>query len=80
MFHLPHAVPLSSAVRLLENDDTYVTMQDIYEQQCAAVGFSREEPIIQWCQKIRQMVARQPVSTYANRSIIRVADFISITR
>lgn len=53
---------MSQAVRLLENDDTYVTLQDIYEQQCHAVGFGREDPIFQWSLKIRQLVSQQQVN------------------
>jgi len=58
-FYLPHAVPMSPSVRLLENDDSFVTLQDIYEQQCISLGVAREEPLIQSSLKIRSVVARQ---------------------
>jgi transformation/transcription domain-associated protein len=62
-FYLPHAVPMSPSVRLLENDDSFVTLHDIYEQQCVSLGVTREEPLIQSSQKIRSVVARQGVES-----------------
>jgi len=53
---------MSPSVRLLENDDSFVTLQDIYEQQCISLGVAREEPLIQSSLKIRSVVARQGVS------------------
>ncbi|KAF8339104.1 FAT-domain-containing protein [Cantharellus anzutake] len=55
-FHIPIAVPMTPSLRLLENDSSYVTLQDIYDQHCQTVGISREEPIITSSLKIKSFI------------------------
>ena len=45
-FHIPAAVPVSSGLRLVSSDSSYVSLQDIYDQHCEEVGIAREDPII----------------------------------
>ena len=45
-FHLPAAIPFNPTLRLLENDASYITMQDVYDQRCEEIGISREDPIL----------------------------------
>lgn len=42
-FHVPVAVPCHPSMRLLQNDSSYVTMGDIYEQFCNESGVGRED-------------------------------------
>jgi len=61
-FHLPVAVPLTPSLRLLENDSSYVTLQDIYDQHCQSIGISREEPIVMSSLKVKAMMElRKPL-------------------
>ncbi|EJD47373.1 hypothetical protein AURDEDRAFT_163591 [Auricularia subglabra TFB-10046 SS5] len=43
-FNLPVSMPLGYQTRLLASDETYVSLQDIYDRHCARAGFSREAP------------------------------------
>lgn len=43
-FHLPVAVPCSSNLRLLQNDSSYISLGDIYDQHCEDTGIEREDP------------------------------------
>ena len=45
-FHIPAAVPVSSGLRLVSGDSSYISLQDIYDQHCEEVGIAREDPII----------------------------------
>ncbi|GJE84852.1 phosphatidylinositol kinase family protein [Phanerochaete sordida] len=42
-FHVPIAVPCHPSMRLLQNDASYITMGDIYEQFCNEAGINRED-------------------------------------
>ena len=44
-FHLPVAVPCGPSMRIVQNDSSYVTLADIYEQYCDSAGIVREDPI-----------------------------------
>ena len=44
-FHLPVAVPCGPSMRLMQNDSSYVTLADIYEQYCESTGILREDPM-----------------------------------
>ncbi|KAF7789373.1 hypothetical protein EIP86_000317 [Pleurotus ostreatoroseus] len=44
-FHVPIAVPCGPSMRILQNDSSYITLADIYEQFCDDAGIMREDPI-----------------------------------
>ncbi|KZV89321.1 hypothetical protein EXIGLDRAFT_695695 [Exidia glandulosa HHB12029] len=52
-FNIPVAMPLSFACRIIESDDTYVTLQDVYDQFCARAGFSREAASLAYADKFK---------------------------
>lgn len=37
---------LSPSVRLVSNDPSYVSLQDIYDQHCEEIGITREDPVL----------------------------------
>lgn len=37
-------MPCSSNLRLLQNDSSYITLGDIYDQHCEDTGIEREDP------------------------------------
>ncbi|KAI0921097.1 hypothetical protein AcW2_006184 [Taiwanofungus camphoratus] len=45
-FHLPAVIPCGSNMRLLQNDSSYVTLGDIYDQHCKDIGITREDPCL----------------------------------
>ncbi|RPD67165.1 atypical/PIKK/TRRAP protein kinase [Lentinus tigrinus ALCF2SS1-7] len=52
-FHLPAAVSCAPNLRLLQNDPSYITLGDIYDQHCEDSGMAREEPVIMIGEKIK---------------------------
>lgn len=50
-FHLPVAVPLNPALRLLANDSSYVTLQHIYDSHCEMMRMAREDPQLAFAEK-----------------------------
>jgi hypothetical protein len=55
VFTTPAAVPLSPQLRLVESDASFVSLQDVYERHCEAIGFGKEDPIIAWVEKMRSV-------------------------
>ncbi len=41
-------------MRLIQNDSSYVTFGDIYEEYCEEVGIGREDPIFLVVEKVKQ--------------------------
>ena len=52
-FSVPTAVPISPQLRLLSYDESFVSMQDIYERHCKEVGIGKDDPIVAWVEKMR---------------------------
>ena len=52
-FHLPAAVSCAPNLRLLQNDASYITLGDIYDQHCEDSGMAREEPVMMIGEKVK---------------------------
>jgi len=66
-FHIPASVSCGPNLRLLENDSSYVTLGDIYDQHCEDIGITREDTIFMVGEKVktamrdfRQVTGRAP--------------------
>lgn len=55
-FHLPVAIPCGPSMRIIQNDASYVTLQDIYEKFCEDAGFAREDPIFMMGEKTKAVI------------------------
>jgi transformation/transcription domain-associated protein len=49
-------VPFNPTLRLLENDTSYITMQDVYDQRCEAIGLAREEAMLIFADKTKRWI------------------------
>jgi transformation/transcription domain-associated protein len=54
-FHLPPAVPLAPQLRLVESDSSYISLQDIYDEYCHSKGRSREDSIMSFYDRVKQL-------------------------
>ncbi|KAK4700569.1 transformation/transcription domain-associated protein, partial [Phenoliferia sp. Uapishka_3] len=59
-FHIPIVVPLAPGVRLVENDASVTSLQDIYELYCESKGMQKEEPILTHTEKLRFLHRQNP--------------------
>ncbi|EJF61235.1 atypical/PIKK/TRRAP protein kinase [Dichomitus squalens LYAD-421 SS1] len=55
-FHLPAAVSCAPNLRLLQNDASYISLGDIYDQHCEDSGMAREEPVLIVGEKVKTTV------------------------
>lgn len=54
-FHLPTAVALGTQLRLIQNDSSYVTLQEIYDDYAFSHGMTHEDTILAFCDRQRQL-------------------------
>lgn len=59
IFHIPITVPCSPALRLMQNDSSYVTFGDMFEKYCEEAGISRDDPVFIPGEKMKQMLRLQ---------------------
>lgn len=54
-FHLPTAIALAPQLRLVQNDISYVSLQDIFDDYCSTHGMSREDSIMAFLDRMKQL-------------------------
>ncbi|CAG8494689.1 11619_t:CDS:10, partial [Ambispora leptoticha] len=52
-FHLPIIVPLAPQIRLVQDDPSYSSLQDIFEDHCDTTGMSKDDPVKYYTSKMR---------------------------
>ncbi|RKP03126.1 hypothetical protein CXG81DRAFT_9931 [Caulochytrium protostelioides] len=56
-FHLPLMVPMAPQMRLVQDDPSYVSFYEIYEQHCRQHGFPKDAPIVHYMTRMQQALA-----------------------
>lgn len=59
-FHVPIVVPLAPGVRLIENDSSVVSLQDVFEQHCETIGMSRDASVLAHTDRLRALGSHDP--------------------
>ena len=57
-FHTPAMVPVSPHVRIVQDDPTYASLEEVYEEHCARRGQHYDEPIVLFRDKLRTFSQR----------------------
>ena len=52
-FFLPLMIPLAPALRLVQDDPSYISLQGVYEDHCRRNGTNKDEPILFTMEKLR---------------------------
>ena len=55
-FYLPAIVHVGQMCRLVDSDSSVTTLQDVYERHCADSGMSKDDPIMAYTEKLREIV------------------------
>ncbi|KAJ3373226.1 hypothetical protein HDU91_000939 [Kappamyces sp. JEL0680] len=61
-FHLPIIIPLAPQIRLVQDDRSNVNLQEIYEDHARKSGFSKDDPIILYTNRLREACLAQDMS------------------
>ncbi|TID23090.1 hypothetical protein E2P81_ATG02207 [Venturia nashicola] len=73
-FNLPAMIPLSPAVRMIEDDVSYMSLQSVYEDFCRKNGINKDEPVLYTIEKLRTLSPKN--LEQANH--IRMETFIAV--
>jgi transformation/transcription domain-associated protein len=52
-FHILTSVSLNPNLRLVKLDSSYIGLVEIHDEYCKSRGFGRDEPLLQWQEKLR---------------------------
>ncbi|KAI8880605.1 hypothetical protein K501DRAFT_224440 [Backusella circina FSU 941] len=56
VFHLPVIVPLTPNVRMVQDDPSYTSLYDIYEDHCDSVQMHKDDPMVYFVEKFKSNV------------------------
>ncbi|CEP07551.1 hypothetical protein [Parasitella parasitica] len=59
IFHLPAIVPLAPNVRMVQDDPSYTSLYDIYEDHCDSVHMHKDDPLVYFVDKFKNNVQAQ---------------------
>ncbi|GAN05230.1 conserved hypothetical protein [Mucor ambiguus] len=59
VFHLPAIVPLAPNVRMVQDDPSYTSLYDIYEDHCDSVHMHKDDPLVCFVEKFKNNVHAQ---------------------
>ncbi|KAF2816578.1 uncharacterized protein BDZ99DRAFT_543201 [Mytilinidion resinicola] len=57
-FHLPLVVPITPSVRMVQDDESYINMQGIFEDYCRRTGVNKDEPVLYSIEKLRSLAPK----------------------
>ena len=70
-FHLPLMVPVTTHIRLVQDDSSYITLQGVYEDHCRRTNTSKDEPILYTMEKLRALADMKQTRTAEQMQILR---------
>ncbi|KAI7885947.1 uncharacterized protein EV154DRAFT_427566 [Mucor mucedo] len=59
VFHLPAIVPLAPNVRMVQDDPSYTSLYDIYEDHCDSVHMHKDDPLVYFVEKFKNNINAQ---------------------
>jgi transformation/transcription domain-associated protein len=59
-FHLPAIIPLAPNVRMVEDDPSYCTLYDIYEDHCDDINIHKDDPLAYFVEKLKADIKTNP--------------------
>ncbi|KAI7899883.1 uncharacterized protein BX663DRAFT_576399 [Cokeromyces recurvatus] len=52
-FHLPAIIPLAPNVRMVQDDPSYTSLYDIYEDHCDSIHMHKDDPLVYFVEKFK---------------------------
>ncbi|KAI9850594.1 MAG: hypothetical protein M1838_005379 [Thelocarpon superellum] len=77
-FHLPLMVPLAPHIRLVQDDESYVTLQGVYEDHCRRHGMNKDEPVLFTMEKLRALSDLKSPKAAEQASSLRMEAYTAI--
>lgn len=55
-FYLPAIVPLAPNVRMVQDDTSYISLYDVYEDHCDSIDMHKDSPLVYFIEKFKKNV------------------------
>ena len=78
--HLPGAVPLTPTLRLVTSDNSYISLQDVFDEHCRRMDMFRDKPMLEFIAKWRQIYVPSDVCASSQFVLTRHADAFIYSR
>jgi len=78
--HLPGAVPLTPTLRLVTSDNSYISLQDVFDEHCRRMDMFRDKPMLEFIAKWRQIYVPSDVCASSQFVLTRHADAFTYSR
>lgn len=69
-FHLPLMVPLAPAIRLVQEDAQYMSLQGVFEDHCRRNRANKDDPVLFTMEKLRAMAELRGVVSHPTFSFV----------
>jgi transformation/transcription domain-associated protein len=60
-FHMPLIIPLSTSIRIIQDDPSYVSLEDVYEDHCEKKGIHPDQPILMFRDKLSEAISKYSI-------------------
>ena len=76
-FYIPAIVAIGQHCRLVESNSSIISLQDIYERHCAEAGMDKDDPIMAFTEKLKDIISvSRHVSIFTDNSTQSADDTI----
>jgi transformation/transcription domain-associated protein len=65
-FHLPVIVPLAPNVRIVEDEASYVSLQDVYDDHCHRTTTHKDEPVFRLFSEMKEVMQKRSLKDFQN--------------
>ena len=72
-FYLPLVIPLAPAIRLVQEEASFMSLQGVYEDYCRRHGLNKDEPVLFTMERLRTMADARTNVSYSVHSLCIVA-------
>ncbi|MBW0462525.1 hypothetical protein O181_002240 [Austropuccinia psidii MF-1] len=76
-FSIPVIIPFAPNIRIAESNSSYCTLQEIYESYCAEAGFSRDDPLVAYAERLRSFAFEGVEDVQSISTKLEIADEIT---
>jgi transformation/transcription domain-associated protein len=61
-FHLPTVIPLAPQIRLVQDDRSNISLQEIYENHAKNSGFTRDDPVVYYTNRLKEICSTSEIT------------------
>lgn len=60
-FHIPAIIPIAPQARLVQDDPSYISLFEIYEDHCNNSGMHKDDPIVFYLKRMKEIMQTEDI-------------------